>query len=351
MIERTIHCPNCETDRVFRPKERVENFDVRGEAVSLTVPAWVCTKCGESVVDAGFGDPAERAMDAYREKRGLLSSAEIRRIRQQWSLSQVAFATLLGMSPATINRYEKGSLQQEKEDELLRACDSAEYMRDLLRRRGQLLSERQRAAADAKLGRVAGSSAAKSSAARSSAAYWETGFYESMPVEVSKRSGFRPCEFDRYAAVVAWLCKNVELVTQTKLYKLLFYADFVCFRASSRSLTGALYRRMPYGPVPVGFSGLRAQLEADDVVVVSEIAFQNGNTGEVFHPGARAEESLAVLTDDDIRVLKFVRDALGALSPSDISDKSHGESAWKDTLPKDVISYEKAAELSIAIGE
>lgn len=339
MMERTIYCPNCECDRLFRPEERDERFDVRGEAVSLKVPVWVCAECGESVVDAAFGDPAERAMDAHREKRGLLSSAEIRRIREQWSLSQVAFATLLGMSPATINRYEQGSLQQEKEDELLRACNSAEFMRDLLRRRGHLLSERQRVAAEAKLGHKAGTGVS----------YWETGFYESMPVEVSKRSGFRQFDFDRYAAVVAWLCKNVQLVTQTKLYKLLFYADFICFRASSRSLTGAVYRRMPYGPVPVGFSGLRAQLEADDVVVVSEMAFQNGNTGEVFRPGARAEDSLSALTDDDMRVLKFVRDALGAMSPSDISDKSHEESAWKDTLPKDVISYEKAAELSLSL--
>ncbi len=346
MIERTIHCPNCENDRASRPEERAERFDVRGETVTLKVPSWICTKCGESVVDPDFGDPAERAMDAYRERRGLLSSAEIRRIREQWSLSQVAFATLLGMSPATINRYEKGALQQEKEDELLRACDSADLMRDLLRRRGHLLSERQRVAADAKLGPVA-----RGPAQRHSVAHWETGLSESMPVEVSKRSGFRPFEFERYAAVVAWLCKNIELVTQTKLYKLLFYVDFICFRASSRSLTGAVYRRMPYGPVPVGFSGLRAQLEADDLVVVSEIAYQNGNTGEVFRPGARAEHSLRVLTNDDIRMLKFVRDALGALTPSEISDKSHEESAWKNTLPKDVISYERAAELSISLTE
>lgn len=339
MMERTVYCPSCECDRLFRPEERDERYDVRGGEIALKVPVWVCPECGESVVDESFGDPVERALDGYREKRGLLSAAEIRRIREQWSLSQVAFATLLGMSPATINRYEQGALQQEKEDELLRACDSADFMRDLLRRRGLLLSERQRHAAEAKLGQQAGERVA----------YWETGFYESMPVEVSKRSGFRPFDFNRYAAVVAWLCKNVQVVTQTKLYKLLFYADFICFRESSRSLTGALYRQMPYGPVPVGFSSLRAQLEDDDIVMVNEMAFHNGNTGEVFRPGAKAEVCLGVLTNDDIRVLRFVRDTLGAMTPSDISDKSHQESAWKDTPPKDVISYEKAMELSLSL--
>ena len=69
---------------------------------------------------------------------------EIKRIREQWHLSQVSFAALLGMSQATINRYENGALQQRKEDELIRACDNPEFMRDIIIRRGHMLSERQR---------------------------------------------------------------------------------------------------------------------------------------------------------------------------------------------------------------
>lgn len=336
-MERTMYCPRCEEDRRFAHEEREETFEVRGEEIRLTVPQWACAECGESIPDETFGDPVERAHDAYRERRGLLAPAEIQRIREQWGLSQVAFATLLGMSPATINRYEHGALQQEKEDELIRACDNRDHMRDLLRRRGRVLTERQGRAAEAALG--------QSPDRRQ--VYWETGYVESMPVEVSMRSGFRAFDYNRYAAVVAWLCQHVQLVTQTKLYKLLFYADFLSFRASSRSLTGALYRRMPYGPVPVAFSGLRAQLEADDVVFVNEMSFQNGNTGEVFRPGPEAEAALAVLTEEDVRVLRFVRDELGNLAPSVISDKSHEEAAWKETPPKAVISYEKAMELSL----
>lgn len=340
-MERTMYCPRCEDDRRFAHEEREEAFDVRGEEILLTVPQWVCAECGESIPDETFGDPVERAHDAYRERRGLLPPAEIQRIREQWGLSQVAFATLLGMSPATINRYEQRALQQEKEDELIRACDSRDQMRDLLRRRGHLLTERQRRAAEAALGQ----------SPDRRPVYWETGYIESMPVEVSMRSGFRAFDYKRYAAVVAWLCQHVQLVTQTKLYKLLFYADFLSFRATSRSLTGALYRRMPYGPVPVAFSGLRAQLEADDVVFVNEMSFQNGNTGEVFRPGPEAEAALAALTEEDVRLLRFVRDALGGMTPSDISDKSHEEAAWKETPPKAVISYEKASELSINLPE
>ena len=118
-MERKLHCPNCEQERLFRREQRRQEYDVRGEPVVLTVPLWICPVCGETIADDQFGDPIEKAFDAYRQKHGLLTPAEIQGIRLKWKLSQAAFAALLGMSQATINRYELGSLHQEKEDELL----------------------------------------------------------------------------------------------------------------------------------------------------------------------------------------------------------------------------------------
>jgi uncharacterized phage-associated protein len=158
-------------------------------------------------------------------------------------------------------------------------------------------------------------------------------------------------DFERYAAAVVWLCSYVPTVTQTKLYKLLFYADYLCFRTISRSLTGALYRRMPYGPVPVAFSDLRARLEGEDYVLVNEVTYMNGYAGEEFRPGPRASEIKVEFTKDELLVLTYVKDQLGGLQPSVISNKSHEETAWKDTPEKAVISYEKAKELSLALPE
>ncbi len=337
-MEKSLYCPKCEAERVFRFSERNETLDVRGEKVSLSVPTWTCSVCGELVADEAFGDPVEKAYDLYRRKHGLLSPAEIKAIRERWGLSQVAFATLLGMSQATINRYEQGAIQQQKEDELIRACANADRMRDLLQRQGHLLSERQKQLADAAL-----------SAAPAPAVNWAAMFGGAMPVEMTARSGFRPFDFERYAAAVVWLCSYVPTVTQTKLYKLLFYADYLCFRTTSRSLTGALYRRMPYGPVPMGFSDLRARLECEDFVLINEMTYQNGNTGEEFRPGPRAGEIKVDFTVDELRVLTFVKDQLGSLPPSAIRNKSHEETAWKNTPEKAVISYEMAQELSLAL--
>ena len=334
-----VMCSACECERPVRREVRAQEFSVRGEAIALEIPVLVCTTCGGVEVDPAFGDPAAHALDAYRRKRGLLLPAEITRIREQWGLSQVALATLLGMSPATINRYELGALQQEKEDVLLRACENPSVVRGLLDHRGGLLSERQRALAEARL----------SGAGEGGGAGVRLRTYAEIPVEVSHRSGMRAFAFDRYSAVVAWLCANAPLVTQTKLYKLLFYSDFLAYGSSGRSLTGVAYCRMPYGPVPAGFSVLRAALEEREVVSVEEVTFQNGNTGEVFRVGPRGERAAAVLEADDLVVLRFVRDTLGGLSPSAISDRSHEETAWKETPQKALIDYKHARALSIML--
>ncbi len=335
-MKRTMHCPSCEDGCEFRPDRRTEEREIRGETIVLEIPLWVCAECGETIADEHFGDPTEKAFDAYREKHGLLKSSEIQEIRTKWNLSQAAFAALLGMSQATINRYEQGALQQKKEDELIRACANPAHMSSLLQRRGATLSDRQRASTMAALEGVR------------PVLSWSA-LVDAMPSEVSRRSGFRAFDYNRYAAVVTWLCSNVALVTQTKLYKLLFYTDYLCFKTHTRSLTGALYRHMPYGPVPVGFGTLRAQLEEDDYISVDEAMFQNGNFGEVFRPGPKATEVEAAFEATELRVLRYVRDTLGGLTPTDISDRSHQEAAWKDTPPKEVISYEKAAELSLSI--
>lgn len=340
-MEANVYCPRCECERPHVREMRSESYSVRGDNVVMDVPLLVCTVCGESTVETDFGDPVEKAYEIYRKNHGLLSGRDIQRIRERWKLSQDSLARLLGMSQATINRYEQGALQNQKEDELIRACEDSNRMQDLISRRGNdVLNERQRNAVLSCLD-VSHSSA--------NSGEWLSSFEELMPHEVSVRSGFRQFDFDRYAAVVVWFSQSVQALTQTKLYKLLFYSDYLAFRYSSQSLTGAVYRAMPYGPVPMGFNGLRAKLEMEDYVLVNEVTYQNGNTGEEFRPGSRADEFIRILTSEDLRVLQFVRDNLGGLTPTQISDRSHREVAWSDTPRKHVISYMKAKELSLRL--
>jgi transcriptional regulator with XRE-family HTH domain len=82
--------------------------------------------------------------DAYRAASGTLDPASVKAIRERSGLSQVAFATLLGMSPATINRFEMGAPIAIKEDNLIRMAGIPSALRMLLQQRGHLLKPGQR---------------------------------------------------------------------------------------------------------------------------------------------------------------------------------------------------------------
>ena len=153
-VRETMFCPMCEAQRLFRRETRREEYDVRGEKVALDVPRRVCHICGEAGVAESFGDPAAAVYAEYRRRHNLLTPQQVRAVREKYDLSQASFAALLGASPATLERYDGGSLQDKAYDHLLRACDNPEYMADLVRREGHHLSPRQRRDVEAALHRL-----------------------------------------------------------------------------------------------------------------------------------------------------------------------------------------------------
>ncbi len=337
MNEHVEYCIVCDHDGPLRREQRPTEFDVRGETLRFAVPMKVCPGCGTAEADGV--DPAEIAFAEYRRSRGLLTPEQIRELRERYKLSQKSFAALLGMSEATINRYEGGGLQDPSHDQAIRVCDNPDVMLDLLKRRGHKLSDWQRRRVESALQHEQDDAPEIP----------VSGQMHRMPDEASLRTGYRRFNSDRYAAAVVWFCGRLRTVTPTSLNKLLFYADFQHFRTHAVSLTGAAYRRLPYGPVPADFGGLREQMELDQIVEIREVQWENGNVGEEYHVGPRAKELETSFLASELEVLETVAKIFEEATPSQISERSHAETAWKDTKDRTLISYEKAAELSLPI--
>lgn len=121
-------------------------MQIRGEAITAKVPVLVCTTCHDVQPDGTAGADTMRPFyDAYRKKHHLLAPAEIAAVREKHGLSREAFAALLGMSPATLYRYESGALQDDVHDVLFVLCQSVKNMRELVaRRKGRLSALRLR---------------------------------------------------------------------------------------------------------------------------------------------------------------------------------------------------------------
>lgn len=138
-------CPRCERYSEIRVSEREETYEVRHSEVTVPVEVEMCERCGyefdRDATDRAASDAAHRE---YRQMNGLLTPEEIKHIRELYNLSQRSFAALLGMSEATVNRYENGALQDEAHDALMRACENPSFMRDRLLKNGNRLSDWQR---------------------------------------------------------------------------------------------------------------------------------------------------------------------------------------------------------------
>ena len=73
-----------------------------------------------------------RLYDIYKEKTGLLTSNDIKRIRSKYGMNQKEYAFALGFGEITIHRFENGSIQTEAVDSIIRLSDNPDNMHDLL---------------------------------------------------------------------------------------------------------------------------------------------------------------------------------------------------------------------------
>lgn len=81
--------------------------------------------------------------DAYRREVGLLTSDEIKSIREKYNVSQKEFSEILNWGKATITRYENHQVQDRAHDDILRKIDSdPKWFLEMLERVKERISPR-----------------------------------------------------------------------------------------------------------------------------------------------------------------------------------------------------------------
>lgn len=131
-------CPECEQGHLV-PFTRDEEFDYDlGEetikVIARDVPVERCDSCGMTA----SGPAAARVRhEAVCRAAGLLTPSEIKAIREQFDWSQQYLAELTGFGVATISRWERGRLLQNRSTnkvlQAIRDCPPfREYLEELV---------------------------------------------------------------------------------------------------------------------------------------------------------------------------------------------------------------------------
>jgi HTH-type transcriptional regulator / antitoxin MqsA len=118
----TIECPFCEQGQLT-PEVYVDEFQYNGSSVTVRgLERHRCNVCAaEPILKDQIKRNQIRITDAKRVKDGLLTSEEIRCVRELVAMSQAEAAQILGGGPNGFSKYERGEVAQSVAmDRLLR---------------------------------------------------------------------------------------------------------------------------------------------------------------------------------------------------------------------------------------
>ena len=121
-------------------KEREVTTEVKGIKIKFTEKYKVDSKTNEEIFDRDIEQENDiKLYNVYKKRMNLLTTNEIKEIRERYGLSQKDFALALGMGEITINRLENGSIQSEAVDSIIRLSESPRNMLELIEKNRQYI--------------------------------------------------------------------------------------------------------------------------------------------------------------------------------------------------------------------
>lgn len=273
------------------------------------------------------------ARNAYRKGHNLLTSDEIAAVRENYGLTQVEAAKLLGWGEATIARYESKAIQDEAYDTMLRIIKEDPFRAiTFLEKNSDKFPEPKRMQIRAKMVERL-DSYGKEFLARQVFA----GEYVKFSVP-SDYNGYRLLDIDKIESIVSYYAERITDLYQIQLMNLLWYADALSFKNYSNSMTGLVYRHESMGALPVGHDSLT---NLKNINVREECEYES--TKHHFYPNTALDAS--ELSRNEMSILDTVITKLRSFSSCDLVAYVHEEAAYKQTNPGEIIPYSLAKKI------
>lgn len=173
-------------------------------------------------------------------------------------------SAILGFGVNQYRQYEEGYMPSETNGKILKACQNPIIFETFVQNSRAQLGEKAYTRITGQLETVKKQ---------------QTDVRRSLIFGEGKRTGangFAPLSLERLRNLLLYFIHECEDVFNTKMNKLLFYADFYHYRQHGQAISGLSYRAIKYGPVPVHWD--RAYSLFDDVRQ-EIVEFDTGITG------------------------------------------------------------------------
>lgn len=138
-----------------------------------------------------------------------------------------------------------------------------------------------------------------------------------------------PLNIDKYKQALLFLLNstaNNTLLGKVKLFKLLYYLDFDHYQVFKTPITGDIYRKLPYGPVPANAQDVLSEMVDSGQVTISQRRVRD-YLQYVFT--ANAESDTDAFTSSEMEVLEQTTKKWANHTTNEIVAATHGEAPWR----------------------
>lgn len=161
-------------------------------------------------------------------------------------------------------------------------------------------------------------------------------------LKVEERISVPKLQVNKFKNVLLYIlehCAGKPNVGETVLYKLLYFSDFNYYEMYEEHLTGAAYRKLPYGPVPQKIDTILGQMIEKGKIQRVKTEY-HGFPQTRYLPLEKAD--LTELKASEKEIIDRVIEQMSDWSASVISNYSHDDKPWRASKDGDEINYELA---------
>ncbi|MBS4057946.1 MAG: DUF4065 domain-containing protein [Bacteroidales bacterium] len=165
---------------------------------------------------------------------------------------------------------------------------------------------------------------------------------EKKPKREEERISVPSLQVNKFKNVLLYIlerCAGKPNVGETVLYKLLYFSDFNYYELYEEHLTGAKYRKLPYGPVPQKLDAIIGQMIEQGQLQKVKTVYQ-GYPQTRYLPLQKAD--LTELRASEKEIIDRVIEQMSDWSAAAISNYSHKDMPWLASKEGEEINYELA---------
>lgn len=285
---------------------RKTQVDVKGSLIEYD-EYYLVDENGEEIFDRNIEiENDQRLYDIYKKQNNLLTNTEIKKIRQKYELTQKEYALVIGVGEITVHRFEKGSIQTEAVDSIMRLSNDPDNMSFLLLQNRKNIGEK---LYNTLLDKIKELQILKRHAIVDINKFdlEVLKFEEESAIDVAKNI------INIYNSKVDELVRNYDItpeyITNLKLQKLLYFVQALCLMIFGKKAFSEKILAWPYGPV------------------INEVyqKYKPNRTNEIV-----SEKFIKNISSGLYKVIEEVVTCYGSIEANKLIDFTHEEEPWKN---------------------